>query len=60
MKLSLSLEFTVEIMSTTPYIGVVFPFMRLLSFLFLDDFEGNVNVSVTINSSSTVCPFTET
>ena len=27
--------------------------IRLLSFLFLDDFEGNANISVTIKSSST-------
>ena len=28
--------------------------IRLLSFLFLDDFEGNTNISVAIKSSSTV------
>ena len=28
--------------------------IRLLSFLFLDDFEGNANTSVTIKSGSTV------
>ena len=36
-----------------PYIGVVFPFTGLLSFLFLDDFEGNANISVAIKSGST-------
>ena len=36
------------------YIGVVFPFMGLPSFLFLDDFEGNINISVAIKSGSTV------
>ena len=29
--------------------------VRLLSFLFVDDFEGNAIISVAINSSSTVC-----
>ena len=29
--------------------------IRSLPFLFLDDFEGNVNISVTIKSGSTVC-----
>ena len=43
------------------YIGVVFSFMRSLSldryhFLFLDDFEGNANISVAIKSGSTVGP----
>ena len=36
------------------YIGVVFPFMESLSFMFLDDFEGNANISVAIESGSTV------
>ena len=29
-----------------PYIGVVFPFMTSLSSLFLDNFEGNANISL--------------
>ena len=36
-----------------PIIGVVFSFMQSLDryhFLFLDDFEGNVNISVVIKS----------
>ena len=37
-----------------PYTGVFFPFMGSLSFLFLDDFEGNANISVSIKSGSTV------
>ena len=53
-KLSLSLEFAIEITPSIPYIGVVFPFMGLLSFLFLDGFEGNTNISVPIKSGSTV------
>ena len=34
--------------------GVVFPFMGSLSFLFLDDFERNARISVAIKSGSTV------
>ena len=49
------MEFAIEIMPIIPYVGVVFPFMGSLSFLFLDDFKGNTNVSVAINSGSTVC-----
>ena len=30
--------------------------IRLLSFLFLDDFNGNANISVAIKSGSTVAP----
>ena len=41
-------------MPIIPYLGVVFPFMGLLSFLFVDDFEGNANISAAIKSSSTV------
>ena len=41
-------------MPIIPYIGVVFPFMGSLSFLFLVDFEGNAAISVAIKSSSTV------
>ena len=41
-------------MPIIPYIGVVFPFMGSLSFLFLDDFEGNSYISVTIKFGSTV------
>ena len=42
-------KFALVIMPTIPYIGVVFPFIGLLSldrynFLFLDDFEGNANI----------------
>ena len=33
--------------------------VRLLSFLFLDDFEGNTNISVAIKSGSTVLSFTD-
>ena len=36
-----------------PFIGVVFSFLGSLSFLFLDEFEGNANMSVAIKSSST-------
>mgnify|MGYP001796575078 CR=1 FL=1 len=50
----LSLEFAVEIMPIITYIGVVFPFMGSLSFLFLDDFEGNAKIYVTIKPSYTV------
>ena len=35
-------------------IGVVFSFIGSLSCLFLDDFEGNPNISVAIKSGSTV------
>ena len=38
----------------TFYIGVVFPFKRSLSFLFLHDFEGNASISVAIEYGSTV------
>ena len=31
--------------------------MRSLSFLFIDDFEGNANIPVAIKSSSTVYEF---
>ena len=48
------MEFAIEILPTIPYIGVVFPFMGSLSFLFLDDFEGNANISAAIESGSTV------
>ena len=44
------LEFAVEVISIISSIGVVFPFIRLLSFLFLDNFEGNANISVSIKS----------
>ena len=47
-------------MPITPYIRVVFPFMGSLPFLFLDDFEGNANISVTIKCSSTVVHITTT
>ena len=33
--------------------------IRSLSFLFLDDFEGNANISVAIKSGSTVHTFVE-
>ena len=51
--LLLLLEFTIEIMAIIPYMGVVFSFigllsLDLLSFLFLDYFEGNANISVAI------------
>ena len=36
------------------YIGVVFLFARMRSFLFLDDFEGNTNISLAAQSSSAV------
>ena len=41
-------------MPIIPYVGVVFPFMGSLSFLFLDDFERNTSIFVAIKSSSTV------
>ena len=46
-------------MPIIPHIGVVFSYMRSLSldryhFLFLDNFEGNTNISVTIKSASMV------
>ena len=44
-------------MPNIPYIGVVFSFMGWLSlgsYHFLDDSEGNANVSVAIKSGSTV------
>ena len=53
----LPLEFAVEITPIALYIGSVFPFMGSLSFLFLDDFEGNANISVVIKSSSTIVDF---
>ena len=42
-----------------PYIGVVFSFIGSLSldhyqFLFLDDFEGNTDISVAVNSITAV------
>ena len=46
-----------------PYVGVVFPFIgllslsRSLSFLFLHDFEGTANISVAIKSGSTVVTY---
>ena len=43
-----------------PFIEVVFPFMESLSFLFLDDFERNANISVTIKSGSTISKFNVT
>ena len=43
-----------EIIPIMPYIGVVFPFMGSLSFLFFVDFEGNANISVAIKSGFTV------
>ena len=55
-KLSLLLEFAVEITPIISYIGVVFPFMGLISFLFLDDFEENGNISVAIESGFAVSP----
>ena len=51
------LEFAVEIIPIIPYIGIVFPFIGSLSLLFLDDFEGNANISVAIKSGSTVIKF---
>ena len=46
-------------MPIIPYLGVCPPIygtaiIRSLSFLFLDDFEGNANISVAIESGSTV------
>ena len=41
-------------MPNIPHIGVVFPFIGLLSFLFLDDFDGNAKISAAIKSGSTV------
>ena len=38
-------------MSCLPIYGIAI--IRLLSFWFLDDFEGNANISVTIKSGST-------
>ena len=38
--------------SCLPIYGIAI--IRLLSFLFLDDFEGNTNISVAIKSGSTV------
>ena len=38
--------------SCLPIYGIAI--IRSLSFLFLDDFEGNANISVTIKSCSTV------
>ena len=35
-------------------IGIVFPFMGSLSFLFLDDLKGNADIFVAIKSGSTV------
>ena len=42
-------------MPVIPYIGVVFSFMRSLSFLFLDDFEENPNIYVAMKSGFTIC-----
>ena len=52
--LLLSLEFTIEVTPTIPYIRDVFLSIVSLSFWFFDDFEGNANISVTIKSGSTV------
>ena len=41
-------------MPIIPYIGVIFPFMELLSFLFLGDLEVNANIFVAIKSGFTV------
>ena len=41
--------------SCLPIYGIAI--IRLLSFLFLDDFEGNANISVAIKSGSTVINF---
>ena len=38
--------------SCLPIYGITI--VKLLSFLFLDDFEGNANISVAIKSGSTV------
>ena len=56
---SLSLEFTIKSSLIISYIGVVFSFMRSLSFLFLDDYEGDANISVRIKSGSTVFHLSE-
>ena len=48
------MEFAIEITSDIPYIGVVFLFIKLLSFLGLDNFEGNTNICVAIKLGSTV------
>ena len=51
------MDFAIENTPIIPYIEVAFPFMGWLSFLFLDDFEGNADISVAIKSGSTVCHF---
>ena len=56
-QLGLSSDYTIEIMPIIAYIGVVFPFvvyLLLSTFWFLNEFEGNANVSVAIKSGSTV------
>ena len=44
------MEFAIEITPIVAYLGVVFPFIGLLSFLFFDDLEGIASISVAIKS----------